>query len=149
MSAKKVRIILPENYACFFPDFSVILPISDITGNIITEEKLKNIRRMIESCRRKTNKHRNLEAIVIALKRKRVKRGKEPTYESTVFKEANVITIPDHAGKDVARGTANSILNQCEEDVFRFEEEIEREKKAKEAAKRKGNIQYDDSGWTH
>src|SRR5688572_17410793 len=110
----------------------------------MTEVKLEKIKQLIARCRRKTNTHRDLEAIVIALKRRRVKRGKEPTYESTVFLNVNVITIPDHAGKTLKKGLAANILNQCEEDVFRFEEQIE---KTKQDAKRKGHIQDDKSGY--
>lgn len=73
-----------------------------------------------------------------------MKRGKEPTYESVAFPDANMITVPDHAGKDVKRGTAANILNQCEEDVFRFEQQMEAEKR-----KRRGTVQYDESGYKH
>lgn len=77
-----------------------------------------------------------------------MKRGKEPTYASEAFPEANMITVPNHPGRDVHRGTAASILSQCEEDVFRFEEQFAREK-AKQRAQEKGTIQYDDSGYKH
>src|SRR5215470_7626978 len=106
----------------------------------MTEAKLEKIRQMILACRRKINKHRDLEQIVLALERRRVKRGKEPTYESIAFPNVNAITIPDHAGRTVKKGTAATILNQCQEDVYRFEEKLEAEK---------GRIQNDESGYTH
>ena len=90
--------------------------------------KLAKIKRRIEECRKRANnlRHRDLESIANALGRERSKkRTNEPTYISTVFK-TNVITIPDHPGT-LKKGTALSILDQLEEDVYRFEEELERE----------------------
>jgi len=113
----------------------------------MTRTKLEKIKLWIARCRRKPNNHRELEAILLKLERKRVKRGKEPTYESVAFPDANMITVPDHPGRDIRPGTAANILNQCEEDVFRFQEQLDEE--ARRKAKQRGQIQYDDSGYTH
>jgi hypothetical protein len=112
------------------------------------QKKLAKIERLIAECRRKSNKHRDLEHIVLALERRRVKRGKEPTYESVAFPNVNMITIPDHGGKNIKRGTSHSILNQCEEDVWRFKEAFNRETR-KEEITQKESIQNDDSGYTN
>ena len=112
------------------------------------EKKLAKIERMIAECRKKSNRHRDLEHIVVALERRRVKRGKEPTYESVAFPAANMITIPDHGTKSIRPGTLKNILNQLEEDVWRFKDALEKEKRQKDLAE-KGSIQYDESGYTH
>lgn len=93
--------------------------------------KLARIKGWIEDCREKSKnlRHSDLERIAHALGRVRVKRGKEPTYKSTEFPRANVITIPSHAGKTLRLGTAESILDQLEEDVFRFEQRLHSELK--------------------
>src|SRR5262249_10196667 len=112
----------------------------DIIGNIMTYEKLEKIKKLIADCRGKLNRHGDLERIALKLGRRRVKRGKEPTYESMAFPNANVVTIPNHAGKTVKRGTAANILNQLEEDVDRWEQRLITER---------GPVQYDESGNIH
>jgi hypothetical protein len=93
----------------------------------MNKKKLAKIKRRIAESRRRSNKHRDLEQIAIALERVKFHRGKEPTYVSTAFPNANPITIPDHGNTDIKKGTANSILNQLDEDVWRFEEKFEKE----------------------
>lgn len=100
----------------------------DTIYNIMDAAKLAKIKRRIQECRKRANnlRHRDLESIAKALGRERSKkRTNEPTYISTLFK-TNVLTIPDHSGT-LKKGTALSILDQLEEDVYRFEEELERE----------------------
>lgn len=106
----------------------------------MTDAQLEKIKGLIVDCRGKLNRHRDLERIALKLGRKLVKRGKEPTYESMVFPDANVITIPNHAGKTVKRWTAANILNQLEEDVYRWERRLSAER---------GPVQYDESGNIH
>lgn len=89
--------------------------------------RLVKIQADIDACRKKPNRHRDLERIAFALGRTRVSRGKEPAYVSTEFR-THPITIPDHAGKDIKRGTARGILEQLEEDVVRWEQRLRDEK---------------------
>ena len=96
----------------------------------MTPKKLAGIKRNIVDCRRGAGnlRHRDLASIAIALGRRRSKqRTTEPTYESSVF-DTNVITIPDHS-KGLKKWTALSILNQLEEDVYRWEEKLRREQR--------------------
>jgi hypothetical protein len=51
----------------------------------MTRAKLEKIKQWIAESRKRVNHHRDLERIVTALERKRVKRGKEPTYQTTAF----------------------------------------------------------------
>lgn len=99
----------------------------------MTRKRLEQIKALIASARRRSNKFSDLAAIAQALGRKRAKgaqvRGKEPAFISTVFAKIPPITIPYH-GKDVKRGTANNILNQFEDDVLRFERLLEERKRA-------------------
>lgn len=88
--------------------------------------KLAKIQVDIDACQNKPNRHRDLERIALALGRTRVSRGKEPAYVSAVFK-THPITIPDHAGRDIKRGTAKGILSQLEEDVARWEQRLKDE----------------------
>src|SRR5438477_13179484 len=93
--------------------------------------KLGKIRREINAARRRANRHR--ERIVRSLGRERLKgasaRGKEPTYESTAFPKANMITIPDHGGRTLGPGTQAKILDQIEEDVDRWEAKLEQDQR--------------------
>jgi HicA-like toxin of HicAB toxin-antitoxin system len=95
----------------------------------MTSQKLKKIKQEIAAARQRTNKYRDLEKIAASLERVLAmgaqSRGKEPTFISTAFDRINPITIPNHPGRDIARGTAKAILNQLEEDVLRFEKLLE------------------------
>jgi hypothetical protein len=53
-----------------------------------------------------------------------VNRGKHPMWESQEFPTLPPLSIPDHAGRDLARGTKASILDQLEEDVLAWEEKL-------------------------
>lgn len=89
-------------------------------------KKLAKIKKTIEDCRGKlfNIRPRDLKKIATALGRQEVDRGKEPTYESQEL-DTNVITIPQHGARTVAPGTARNILDQLENDVFLFEEQLE------------------------
>ncbi len=94
------------------------------------EKKLAKIKREIDSARQGAGnlRHRDLAKIAKMLGRVRSKdRTNEPTFVSTLL-TTNVITIPDHA-RGLNKFTALNILNQLEEDVFKFEQEIERKNK--------------------
>ncbi|MDQ3747877.1 MAG: hypothetical protein M3367_02510 [Acidobacteriota bacterium] len=94
------------------------------------EKKLAKIKREIDSAKQGAGnlKHRDLANIAKTLGRVRSKsRTSEPTFVSTLL-NTNVITIPDHA-RGLNKITALSILNQLEDDVNKFEEQIEERKK--------------------
>jgi len=86
-------------------------------------KKIKNLRAQLNQLRRQGGiKSRELERFAEALLRERHKRGSEPTWVSTRFKDIRPVSIPNHAGRDLNRHTAGSILNQLEEDLERLEE---------------------------
>lgn len=83
------------------------------------ERKLASLRARSAGLRR-----RDLERIAKSLGRRKFDRGKEPTYISEAFpNELRPLTIPGHV--TIKRGTALSILNQLEEDVFKWKEWLE------------------------
>lgn len=63
----------------------------------------------------------------MAFGRKRVNRGKEPTWESEPFQRLPPLTIPHHPG-DVKRMTTESVLDYLERfDLAAWEEQFESE----------------------
>lgn len=66
-------------------------------------------------------KARDLQSLAQKLGREKVQRGKHPMWESVVFPELRALSIPDHKGRDMPRGTKNSILDQLEEDLIAWE----------------------------
>ena len=84
--------------------------------------KLEKIEQEIEAARGSPQKANRLERIAKRLGRKSVKRGKEPTWESTDFNHLYPLSIPHHGGKDIPTGTAKSILDQLQEDVDAWRE---------------------------
>ena len=94
----------------------------------MTRKRLEKLKRKLQDARRGAANlhHRDLASIAKSLGRKRSRtRTKEPTFESEEF-DTNVITIPDHAG-GLKKGTAISIINQLEEDIFLWDEKISNE----------------------
>ena len=74
--------------------------------------------------RRAPQKARALESLARKLGRKPVKRGKEPMWESTEFDELSPLSIPHHGGRDLTKGTRNSILIQLDDDVIAWKERL-------------------------
>jgi hypothetical protein len=64
---------------------------------------------------------RQIEQLAIRLGRKRHPKGKEPTYFNEILPDLPPLSIPGHSG-DLKPGTAKSILDQLDEDVFRLME---------------------------
>ncbi len=93
----------------------------------MNRNKLDRIKRQWRACWRSPQKARDLESLARGLGRKRVKRGKEPMWESTEFEDLFPLAIPHHGGKDLAPGTKKSILEQLENDVLAWEDRLERE----------------------
>ena len=97
----------------------------------MTRNKLNKLRRELNEMRRSPQKAIALQSLAQRLGRKAVVRGKEPTWDSDVFMELRPLAIPDHGGKDMAIGTKNSILNQLEDDLNAWEEQIAQEEAKK------------------
>jgi hypothetical protein len=94
----------------------------------MTKKKLNRIRRKLDVLRAGAAGLRSHQLVQIAksLGRRRSNRGKEPTYVSDPFPDLRPVSIPSHRGT-LNRFTASSILDQLDEDVFRWEEEFEQE----------------------
>jgi hypothetical protein len=94
-------------------------------------KRLQKLRREVDGMRKRMGAIRGDELIAIAKKlgRKKVNRGKEPTYE---IAGRYPLTIPGHPGT-LAVGTAASILNQLDDDLVALEEN-EEEQQLTEAA---------------
>lgn len=61
------------------------------------------------------------------LGRKKVKRGKEPTWESDL--DIPVLTIPMHGSKNLKRGTQKNIFIQLEDDFIAWEQKFDYDEK--------------------
>ena len=85
---------------------------------------MATLRRKVESLRHGQIKAKELESLARSLGRKKENRGKEPTWESC-FHDLPPLSIPHHGGKDISRGTKNSILNQLEDDTVRWEQQLD------------------------
>ena len=86
-------------------------------GGIITKQKLEKIRREIESLRASKHniKPHDLVSLAKSLGRVKSKRGKHPTYVSTLMATRNPLSIPGHP--TIKTGTACGILDELESDV--------------------------------
>jgi hypothetical protein len=100
----------------------------------MTRKKLNKLRAWLDELRRSSPKASEIQRVAKVLGRKKVKRGKEPTWESDTFPDLRPLSIPDHGGRELPTGTKYSILNQLEDDFSSWEQHIiERERLAKQA----------------
>jgi hypothetical protein len=90
----------------------------------MNRRKLEAIREEVGALRRSQPKAREFESLAVQLGRKKVNRGKEPTFESEAFPHLRPLSIPNHKGRDIPRGTKNSILNQLEDDLDAWDEAL-------------------------
>jgi hypothetical protein len=90
----------------------------------MNRKKLDKLRRTIEGLRRQSPKALEVQKIAKQLGRKKVKRGKEPVWESLEFNHLRPLSIPDHGGRDLTPGVLHSILNQLEDDLTSWDERI-------------------------
>jgi hypothetical protein len=93
----------------------------------MTPRRLDKLKHELASLRRSQAKAADLESLARRLGRKKVKRGKEPTWESKEFQHLYPLSIPHHGGRDIPRGTLNSILDQLEKDLFAWEMRLDQE----------------------
>jgi hypothetical protein len=93
----------------------------------MNKNKLKKIQREIRSLRKRSGSvtERELVAIAKKLGRQRANRGTEPTYISDNL-PGPPIRIPSHPGT-LKQGTALSILDDLETDVFNWRARLDRE----------------------
>jgi|SRR5579862_2023300 len=102
------------------------------------QKKLDKLKRELAQARRGQQKAADLESLAKRLGRVSVKRGKEPMWDSSVFPDLFVLSIPRHGGRDISIGTRNSILDQLEDDILRWEERLS-EEEAEQNKKGDGN----------
>jgi hypothetical protein len=87
-------------------------------------KKLDKIKRTIAAFRRSPQKAAALEGLAKQLGRKKVKRGKEPVWESQELTELYALSIPHHGNRDLSIGTQRNILDALEDDVLAWEERL-------------------------
>jgi hypothetical protein len=68
---------------------------------------------------------RELESFAKKCGRRLSNRGKEPTYVSDYFPYLRPVSIPNHPG-NISVGTAGNILSFLEQDLFEWDEKLER-----------------------
>jgi len=101
----------------------------------MTRKKLRALGRKLGQLRQSPQKAIAVQTLAQQLGRRKVKRGKEPTWESDIFPDLRPLSIPDHGGKNLSIGTKNSILNQLEDDLNYWDELVTRQE---EEARTKG-----------
>lgn len=86
-------------------------------GGIITRQKLERLRGEIEALRHSIHNVRpdDLVSLAKSLGREKSKKGKHPTYESSLMPKTNPLSIPGHP--TIKAGTARNILDQLEADI--------------------------------
>lgn len=89
----------------------------------MTRRKLSHLRNRLEALRAHAGniQSRELEALAKALGRKKAKRGKEPTYVSSLLPQSPPLSIPHHS-TPLKIGTARNIVDQLEKDIDDLEE---------------------------
>jgi len=105
-------------------DVSAFSFTSSISHDTMNRKKLNKLWRQIEGMRSTSLKAIEIQRLAKQLGRERVKRGKEPTWESREFQGLRALSIPDHGGKDLSPGVKQSILNQLEDDLISWDERI-------------------------
>jgi len=96
--------------------------------------RLNKLWRQLDGLRHSSVKALEIQKLAKQLGREKVKRGKEPTWESREFQELRPLSIPDHGGKDLSPGVKYSVLNELENDVISWDERLtQEEKRSKDA----------------
>lgn len=90
----------------------------------MNRRKLNKLWRTVQGLRRQSPKALELQRVARQLGRKKVKRGKEPVWESLDFQHLPALSIPDHGGRDLTPGVLHSILNQLEDDLNSWDERV-------------------------
>ena len=89
----------------------------------MNRRKLRQLRKRLQALRARARniESRELEKLARAIGRKRVGRGKEPTFISTLLPQSRPLSIPHHSAT-LKIGTASNILDQLEKDLDDLEE---------------------------
>jgi hypothetical protein len=90
----------------------------------MNRKRLSKLRRVLEGLRRQSPKALEIQKVAKQLGRKKVKRGKEPVWESLEFQSLRPLSIPDHGGRDLSPGVLHSIVNQLEDDLNSWDERL-------------------------
>jgi hypothetical protein len=102
---------------------------------------LDKLRAELEGMRGAPQTGGDIEGLARRLGRKRVNRGKEPTFESDF--DIPPITVPMHGSRNLKKGTQHNILIQLEDDLIAWEQKFDYEERyaaALEVEKRKRGI---------
>ena len=100
--------------------------LNDITDDIMNIKKIRKLKKQISQLRNRLGNIQNKEIkrLAKACGRKRVKRGTEDNYESTLLPRRPAISIPNHPGS-LGKYVAGNILDDLEEDLFWLEENLQ------------------------
>jgi len=84
----------------------------------MNRRKLRKLRQWLQALRTHPGniESKELESLARALGRKPARRGKEPTFISTVLPQNRPLSIPHHS-TTLKKGTASNILDQLEKDL--------------------------------
>jgi hypothetical protein len=88
---------------------------------------LEKLRKEFEAMREVPQRGSDVANLAERLGRKKVNRGKEPTYESEF--DIPVLTIPMHGSKNLKKGTQKSIFIQLEDDFIAWEQKLDYEER--------------------
>lgn len=84
--------------------------------------KLDKLKHELAQMRRSPQRAGDLESLATRLGRQPSGGGKHPVWESIPFPYLRPLAIPHHGGRDLAKGTRNSILAQLEDDVSEWDQ---------------------------
>jgi hypothetical protein len=87
------------------------------------QKRLEKLRGELIRRRRSPQKASDLIPLAESLGRKRVKRGKEPTWESQEL-DVPPLSIPVHKGRDLSPRVRNIVLDVLEGDLLEWEERL-------------------------
>jgi hypothetical protein len=86
-------------------------------------KKLEKLRTEFEAMKGSPQRGSDVASLAQRLGRKRVNRGKEPSFESDF--DIPVLTIPMHGSRDLKRGTQRNIFMQLEDDFIAWEQYLD------------------------
>jgi hypothetical protein len=97
------------------------------------KKALDRLRAEFEAMRNVPQRGSDVASLAERLGRKRVNRGKEPTFESDF--DIPVLTIPMHGSKNLKKGTQKNIFIQLEDDFIAWELKFDHDERYAEALK--------------
>jgi hypothetical protein len=94
---------------------------------------LDRLKAEFEAMREAPQRGGDMAHLAERLGRKRVNRGKEPTFESEF--DIPVLTIPMHGSKNLKKGTQKNIFIQLEDDIIAWELKLDHDERYAAALK--------------